>query len=128
MFFDEFRHAFLLPPRQAATKPRRRAGYGSFRSDEFVHQRKAQGFGILAARRIRIPDFGLEFECGVPHRLIEEEQTRDDPAEGDANFGIKQPVLQIDVEIGDARQYPRRLPAVETMSRRYEAQLAIELA
>jgi hypothetical protein len=36
--------------------------------------------------------------------------------------------MQIDIEIRDARQHARRLPAIETMSGRHEAQLATELA
>src|ERR1700722_17106338 len=128
MLLDELRHALLLPPRQAATKPRRRAVCRSFRANEFVHQHEAQGLAILAARRIGVPDFGLELEGSVPDRLIEEEQARADLGGGGANFRIKQSVLQIDVEIGNARQYPRRLPPVEPMPRRHEAQLAIELA
>src|SRR6266478_9768247 len=34
----------------------------------------------------------------------------------------------IDIEIGDARQHPRRLPPVEPMPGRHQAELPIELA
>src|SRR5713101_5848686 len=128
MLLDEFRHALLLPRRQAATKRPRRTGCRSFQADEFVHQHEGQGLCILAATRVGIPNLGLEFERRVPDGLIEEEQARADRRAGDARFQIEQRILQIDVEIRDTRQDPRRLPSVEPMPSRHEAELAIELA
>jgi len=79
-----------------------------------VYQHQAQGLCILAATRIGISNLGLEFERRVPDGLIEEEQARADRGAADAGFQIKQRILQIDIEICDARQHPRRLPPVET--------------
>src|SRR5258708_28156258 len=70
----------------------------------------------------------MEFERRVPDRLIEEEQARTDGGAGDAGFQVKQRILQINVEIGDARQHPRRLPSVEPVPGGHEAELAIKLA
>jgi len=93
-----------------------------------VYQHQAQGLCILAATRIGISNLGLEFERRVPDGLIEEEQARADRGAADAGFQIKQRILQIDIEICDARQHPRRLPPVEPMPSRNQAELAVELA
>src|SRR5258708_8619014 len=70
----------------------------------------------------------MEFERRVPDRLIEEEQARTDGGAGDAGFQVKQRIVQINVEIGEARQHPRRLPSVEPVPGGHEAELAIKLA
>ena len=106
MLLDEIDHALLLPHRQAATKRPRWASCRSFQSDQFVHEHKAQGLRVLAAAWVGIPDFGLKFERRVPDGLIEEEQSGAHRGAGNAGFQIKQTILQIDIEIGDARQHP----------------------
>src|SRR5205807_1565395 len=83
---------------------------------------------LLARSRTATPDLGLEFERRVPDGLIEEEQSRTDRGTSDASFRIKQRLLHINIEICDAREHSRRLPSVEAMPGRHEAELAIELA
>src|SRR5271154_1321681 len=128
MLLDEFDHALLLPHWQTTTEWPDYSVCRSFQSSEFVHQHKAQGFYIRSARRIGVSNFGFELECCIPKRLIEEKQARTNCGAGDPRSRIEQPILQIDIEIGDTGQYPRRLPSVEPMPSRDEAQLAIELA
>ena len=128
MLLDEFDYAFLLPRRQAATHLSRRSGCRSFQPDEFMHQHEAQGLCILAAARVGAADLGLEFERCFPDGLIKEEQARADRRAGDARFQIKQRILQVDLEICDARQHSRRLPSVVPMPGRHQAELAIELS
>src|SRR5882762_11938879 len=128
MLLDEFDHALLLPCWQAAANRSRRGRCRSFQSKELVRQHEAQGIRIFAAPRIGIPDFGLELERGVPDGWIEEEQARADCGTGDAGFSIKQPIRQIDIDVSDARQHPRRLPSVEPMTGGHEAEPAIEFS
>jgi hypothetical protein len=83
---------------------------------------------ILTAARIDSPDLSLEFERGVPNGLIEEEQARPDRAAGDTGLRIKQRMLEVDIEVGDARKHARRLPSVEPVAGGHQAELAVELA
>src|SRR6202012_3388481 len=76
MFLDEFGEALLSPRRQAATDRPCGTVFCSFESEELMDKHDAQGLGILTAARICIADLSLEFERGVPNRLIEEEQAR----------------------------------------------------
>src|ERR1700733_9292697 len=124
MLLDEFCYPLLQPHWQAATNWSNCSVCRSFQSSEFVYQHKAQGLYIGAARRIGISNFGLDLECCVPKGLIEEKQARANCGAGDPRSRIE----QIDIEVGNARQYPRRLPTVEPMPSRDKAQLAIELA
>src|SRR5271170_5663556 len=127
MLFDEFHHAFPLPRRQATTKRLHGFGCRAFQSAKFMHQYEAQGLCVLTAPWVGIADFGLQFEGSVPHRLIEEEQARADSG-SDSRVWVEQRVLEIDIEIGDARQHARPLPPVEPMAGRHKTELAIEFA
>src|ERR1700733_14587366 len=92
MLFDEFRHAFPLPRRQAATKRPHGFGCCAFQPVKFKHQYEAQGLCVLAAPWVGIPDFGLKFECSIPDGLIEEEQARANGCD-DSRARIEQRVL-----------------------------------
>src|SRR5450755_1015674 len=93
-----------------------------------MHQHEAKGLGILTACWVGIADLGFELERGVPNRLIEEEQARPDRAAGVTGFWIEQRVLKVDIGVGDARKHARRLPSIEPVPGRHQAELAVELA
>src|SRR5271168_2636615 len=128
MLLDEICYALLLPHWQTTTKWPNCSLFRSFQSSKFVHQHKAQGLHIGLARTIGVSNFGLELERCVPNRLIEEKQPRADSGAADPRSWIEPPILQIDIEISDTRQYAWGLPGVEPMPGRDEHQLAIELA
>src|SRR5258708_23932613 len=77
---------------------------------------------------IDVPDLGFELERRIPNGLIEEEQARPDRAASITGLRIGQRILKVDIEVGDACKYSRRLPPMEPMPGRHQAELAVELA
>src|SRR5262245_12085995 len=59
--------------------------------------------------------------------VVEEEESWRELAFGETQFGIDQRTVRIDVEIGDACQLARLLPAAKPVAGRHEGQLPVEL-
>ena len=95
-------------------------------TQQFMHQHDAERLGMLPLTQRGIVGQRLELARGLPQVLIEEEEAGLELGFGETQFGIDQRPARIDVEVREARQRARLLPAEEPVAGRNEAQFVAE--
>jgi hypothetical protein len=122
------RQSFPLPAGQTAAE----AGLGGDRAvvetQEFVHEQQAEELRVLPLIGRGTLRLCVELLRRLPQVAFEEVQARLELGFGKIEPRIHPRSARIDVEIGDARQRSRLLPAEVAMAGRHEAQLAAELS
>src|SRR5262249_30263954 len=96
-------------------------------TQQLVREHDAERFGVLPVTRPGGASLRLELLRRFPQILVEEVQARLELGLGELQLGIEHRPARIDVEVGDARERPRFLPAGNPVPGRNEAQPAAEL-
>src|SRR5262245_61210188 len=125
--FDVLHHFLLLPAGEATTNRPLGEASAAVETQQLVHEYDAQRLHILLLPGPRIHGLRFELERGFPQVVVEEEESWRELAFGETQFGIDQRTVRIDVEIGDACQLARLLPAAKPVAGGHEGQLPVEL-
>ena len=127
VLLDVLRNLLLLPAGEPASNVLPFGSGAVVETQQLVHHHDAERLGILALIDTRILGLRLELGGCLPQVLVEEEQTRLELPFGKTQLGVDQWAAWIDVEVGDARQHPRLLPAEKPVAGGNEAQLPAEI-
>src|SRR5215831_2622081 len=103
----------LLPAGKAAANRPLCAARAIVETQQLVHEHDAQRLYILLLPGVWIDCLRFELERGLPQGMVEEEKPRHEFALGEPQLGVDQRAARVDVEVGDARQLARLVPAGE---------------